>query len=133
MRPSGWWTKNRGKLNVIATRVLLGQMHNCRKGTARIGHRFGISAKPCMQPGSARYVYVYAVALNSHGETRRAIELLEQTHARHPYDRDILIALVSMNQAMGDVKKAVAYAGKLVKINPRYGSVDQVIKQSSSH
>ena len=85
-----------------------------------------------LQPGNARYGYVYAVALHSQGESRRALQLLEQVHVRHPHDRDVLIALVSMNQAMGDMHKAAAYAGKLVEMDPRYGSVEQVMRQISS-
>jgi Flp pilus assembly protein TadD len=84
-----------------------------------------------LQPEDARYSYVYAVALNGNGESKRAIKLLEAVNSRHPYDRDVLIALVSFNKSAGDVKAATGYAGKLVEMDPRYGSVDQVLRQLS--
>jgi tetratricopeptide (TPR) repeat protein len=84
-----------------------------------------------LQPDNARYGYVYAVALDANGESARAIKLLQEVHTKHPYDRDVLIALVGFSKAQGNTKAASAYAVKLVAMDPRYGSVEQVLQQVS--
>ena len=86
-----------------------------------------------LQPDDARYGYVYAVALNGNGESKRAMQLLATVHEGHPYDRDVLIALVSFNKIAGNIKAATAYANKLVRIDPRYGSAEQVLRELSTN
>ncbi len=81
-----------------------------------------------LAPDNARYGYVYAVALDANGEATRAIRTLQDVHARHPYDRDVLIGLVQYNKAAGNVKGATAYARKLLEIEPRYGSLEQILQ-----
>jgi len=85
-----------------------------------------------LAPDNARYGYVYAVALDSSGEHARALTTLQAVVALHPYDRDVLMALVGFNKALGNTKAAGAYARRLVDIDPRYGSVEQVMEQASS-
>ncbi|HYN38590.1 MAG TPA: tetratricopeptide repeat protein, partial [Rhodospirillales bacterium] len=46
-----------------------------------------------VNPASARFAFVYAIALNSAGKPDEAIAMLEASHARHPADRDTLFAL----------------------------------------
>jgi Flp pilus assembly protein TadD len=41
-----------------------------------------------LDPDQARYVYVYAVALNSAGRRDDAIDTLKESLTRHPNDRD---------------------------------------------
>jgi predicted CXXCH cytochrome family protein len=43
-----------------------------------------------LDPGQARYAYVYAVGLYSAGRTEEAVALLKASLAQHPNDRDIL-------------------------------------------
>src|SRR5262249_17162056 len=71
-----------------------------------------------LRPDNARYAYVYAVALNSTGAHAEAMALLEQTHRRHPADRDVLLALVSIARDSGDVSRALLYARELVALHP---------------
>ena len=71
-----------------------------------------------LAPGNARYAYVYAIALNSTGSPARAMELLENTHKRHPADRDTLLALVSIARETGDFTTALAHARELVALYP---------------
>lgn len=71
-----------------------------------------------LAPDNARYAYVYAVALNSIGARERAMELLEQTHQRHPTDRDTLLALVSFAREAGDFATALAHARELAALYP---------------
>ena len=85
-----------------------------------------------LQPDNARFGYVYAVALDSSGETPAAVKALQAVHARHPYDRDVLMALVGFSKHLGDSKAAAGYARKLLAIDPRYGSVEQIMEQASS-
>ena len=71
-----------------------------------------------LAPGNARYAYVYAIALNSAGAPGQAMELLEDTHKRHPADRDTLLALVSIAQETGDFATALLHARELVALYP---------------
>ena len=69
-------------------------------------------------PDNARYAYVYAIALNSIGAGASAMELLENTHKRHPTDRDTLLALVSISRDTGDFATALSHARELVALYP---------------
>ena len=69
-------------------------------------------------PDNARYAYVYAIALNSIGAGASAMELLENTHKRHPMDRDTLLALVSISRDTGDFATALSHARELVALYP---------------
>ncbi len=69
-------------------------------------------------PENARYAYVYAIALNSTGAPVEAMKLLEAAHERHPADRDILVALISMAQETGDLPTALGHARELSALNP---------------
>ena len=71
-----------------------------------------------LEPDSARYAYVYAVALNSGGQGDRAIAVLTDGLGRHPGDRDILSALIAFNRTSGDLRSALAYAERLAAITP---------------
>ena len=66
-----------------------------------------------LSPGNPRYVYVYAVALNSTGQAQQAILVLQGAHNAHPNDRDILGALVAFNRDVGNDNQAAHYAQKL--------------------
>ena len=64
-------------------------------------------------PANARYLYVYAVALHDSGRTNDAVNVLEDTIRRHPYDRDSLAALADWWNEKGDRSKALAYSQRL--------------------
>jgi tetratricopeptide (TPR) repeat protein len=66
-----------------------------------------------LAPDNARYAYVYAVALNSTGDKNGALKLIEQTHQRHPANRDALLALVSIATETGDLATALRHAREL--------------------
>jgi tetratricopeptide (TPR) repeat protein/ssDNA-binding Zn-finger/Zn-ribbon topoisomerase 1 len=66
-----------------------------------------------LAPGNSRYVYVYAVALHSMGNIKKAISTLEQALQLHPYDRQIMAALVSFYQDAGEIDKARKLAERL--------------------
>ncbi|WP_227546012.1 tetratricopeptide repeat protein [Marinobacter fonticola] len=58
---------------------------------------------------TARYVYVYAVALNSSGQTRQAIDVLESAYPRFPGNAEILSALASFYRSLGLDDEAQRY------------------------
>lgn len=62
---------------------------------------------------NSRYIYVYAIALNSSGESQRAIAVLENALARFPQDREILRALIALNRDIGDGAQAERYQQRL--------------------
>ncbi len=71
-----------------------------------------------LPPERARYLYVYGVALDSAGQTRRALEVLASAHARHTGNREILVALASISAKVGDLPAASTYAQKLLDLDP---------------
>jgi Flp pilus assembly protein TadD len=71
-----------------------------------------------LEPDRARYLYVYAVALNSAGRGADAMAVLKNGLARHPADRDILLALATFSRDAGDVGGALQYAEQLARIAP---------------
>jgi tetratricopeptide (TPR) repeat protein len=60
-----------------------------------------------------RFVYVYAVALNSTGKTMDAISVLKGAHDQYPNDQDILQALISFNRELGNDELVRIYTSKL--------------------
>jgi Flp pilus assembly protein TadD len=79
-------------------------------------------------PANARYVYVYAVALNDAGQTKAAIQTLESSLKTHPYDRDSLSALVTFLEQSGDFAKALTYAKRLDELEPGNPEVHRVLE-----
>jgi len=86
-------------------------------------------------PESARYSYVHAVALHSAGRSGDAVRVLETAARRHPYDRDILLALATTNLEMGELEDAARHATRFAELypdDPRALSVMQAIRQADS-
>jgi predicted CXXCH cytochrome family protein len=81
-----------------------------------------------LEPGRARYAYVYAVALHSAGHVDQAMTVLKEGAARHPDDRDTLLALVSYSRDAGDFASALEYAEKLGRIAPADPNVAALIE-----
>ena len=71
-----------------------------------------------LAPDSARYTYVYAVALNSVGRAPDAIKTLQRAAERWPADRDILIALAAMERDAGHRDAARKAVQALVAADP---------------
>jgi len=84
-------------------------------------------------PEVARFSYVYAIALNSGGQADQALNVLSSAHERHPTDRDILFALVTINRDRGNIALARDYAGKLKALLPDDAAVDQLFYSLSGH
>ena len=71
-----------------------------------------------LDPDRARYAYVYAVGLHSAGQVDDAMAVLKASLARHPTDRDTLLALVSYSRDAGDFGTALNYAEQLARGAP---------------
>ncbi len=82
-----------------------------------------------LAPDNARYAYVYAIALNTVGGHPKAMELLEETHRRHPTDRDVLLALVSIARDAGDAATALRHARELAALNPGDARIGLLVRQ----
>jgi predicted CXXCH cytochrome family protein len=80
-----------------------------------------------LDPDNARYAYVYAVGLHSTGKRPEALAVLRAADKRHPYDLDILSALVSMNLEAGDDKAALLYARKAAEVLPDDQQVQELV------
>jgi Flp pilus assembly protein TadD len=68
------------------------------------------------------------VALNSAGRADEAITVLKQNVARHPNDRDSLLALVTFSRDAGDIAAALTYAEDLVRLAPNDRSLASLIE-----
>ena len=82
-----------------------------------------------LAPDNARYAYVYAVGLNSNGKRNEALALLKATDARHPYDLDVLSALISINREAGNNKAALVYAKKASEALPDDTEVKRLVTE----
>jgi len=81
-----------------------------------------------LEPERARYAYVYAVALHQAGRAGDAMEVLKKSLARHPDDRDTLLALVAFNRDAGDIVSALGYAEQLNSLAPDDPNLTRLIQ-----
>jgi tetratricopeptide (TPR) repeat protein len=65
-----------------------------------------------------RAAYVYAVGLHAAARVDDAMAVLKESLARHPDDRDTLLALVTFSRDSGDVDAALEYTERLARIAP---------------
>ncbi len=80
-----------------------------------------------LEPGRARYAYVYAVGLESIGKRAEAIAVLEDSLKRHSGDRETLLALINFSRAAGDPAAALRYAEQLAAIEPENEDLKRLI------
>ncbi len=71
-----------------------------------------------LEPNNSRFQYIYAVALDSNGQTEEAIKRLAAAHHQRPANRDLLYGLISYNQKAGKLEDARQYAKILVRVSP---------------
>jgi predicted CXXCH cytochrome family protein len=81
-----------------------------------------------LDTGNARYVYVYAVALQSAGKQKKALDVLSKANERHPADTDILYALVTFNREAGRKVQALIHARKLQVLLPTNEQISNLIE-----
>ena len=54
--------------------------------------------------------------------------MLNAARKQHPNDGDIIMGLLSYNKAIGKTKEARRYAELLAKMDPRNGTVDELMR-----
>jgi tetratricopeptide (TPR) repeat protein len=82
-----------------------------------------------LQPDEPRYAYVYGVALQSAGDRARASSVLAEAIRRHPYDRDLLLALAAFHRDREEWSKAIEYAKRLSEIDPEDAGIRQFLTE----
>jgi tetratricopeptide (TPR) repeat protein len=78
---------------------------------------------------SARYAYVYGVALHSAGRQQEAIAQLKKSLAEHPENREIIMAIVSFSREAGDAATALQYAEQAARIAPDDPTVTGMVRE----
>jgi predicted CXXCH cytochrome family protein len=93
-----------------------------------------------LEPDRARYAYVYGIGLYSAGRADEAMALLKQNAARHPDDRETLLALVSYSREAHDFATALTYAEQAARLIPNdrnlsalIGELRQQVEASAPH
>ena len=81
-----------------------------------------------LAPDNVRDSYVYAVALNSTGHSDEALKTLADALARHPDNREILTALIQINEQAGDLASALRYAERLAALAPEDQDVQRFVE-----
>jgi tetratricopeptide (TPR) repeat protein len=71
-----------------------------------------------LAPANPRYLYVYAVAVQSGGDTAAALRILEDGLERFPAEPDLLAAAATFSREAGELQRAIAYARRLVDLDP---------------
>jgi predicted CXXCH cytochrome family protein len=88
-----------------------------------------LSQAASLDPGQARYAYVYAIALHSAGRRDDALAVLRNSLKMHPNDRDALSAAIILSREKGDAAGALSYAERLSRLMPGDREIDVLIKQ----
>jgi Flp pilus assembly protein TadD len=88
-----------------------------------------LEAAARLAPESARYGYVYAVALYDTGRPQQAQAALAQVLARHPHDRPTLSALVGYALERGDAGRALEHARRLAELEPSNSDVRRLVER----
>jgi predicted CXXCH cytochrome family protein len=85
-----------------------------------------------LSPETTRFSYVYGVALNSHGETDKALSVLQQALDLHPINVELLTSLATISRDNGDINRALLYAERLANIYPENKSFQHLLQQLTS-
>ena len=81
-----------------------------------------------LRPDVPRYAYVYGVALNSLKKPDQALSVLKKTHTQHPTDRQVLLALVTINRDLDRISVATGWAEKLLSLYPDDSAAQQLLR-----
>lgn len=82
-----------------------------------------------LEPNTARYGYVYAVALDQTGRRPEAVRILGALLSSHPYDVDALTAAATWAIQEGESQTALGYLITLRGLRPGDSSIDQEINR----
>jgi tetratricopeptide (TPR) repeat protein len=81
-----------------------------------------------LEPDNARFSYVLAVALHDTGKKIEATTTLNNAIARHPYDRDLLLTMISYEVEAGKGESALERAELLARLEPTNPQVAQLLE-----
>jgi predicted CXXCH cytochrome family protein len=81
-----------------------------------------------LEPGIARYGYVYAVALDQAQRKPEALRTLDDVLKRHPYDASALEAAAAWAAQRGEAQAALGYLMTLRAVRPGDPAIDQQIE-----
>ena len=82
-----------------------------------------------LDPGQARYAYVYAVGLNSIGRRDDAIVVLQEGLRAHPNNLEMLSAAMNFSHEKGDNAAALEYAERLARLLPDDSRLGDLIRE----
>ena len=82
-----------------------------------------------LRPDLPRYAYVYGVALQSSGNVEEAFRVLEAALGRHPTDRDLHIALITMHRDAGFREQALSRARQFAAVAPEDPAARQLLAE----
>jgi Flp pilus assembly protein TadD len=75
-----------------------------------------------------RFAYVYAVALHDTGSIDQSMVALRSALQRHPFDWNLLNALVSYHLERGNLKEALETADRLLALEPDNPAVQRLVR-----
>jgi predicted CXXCH cytochrome family protein len=78
---------------------------------------------------SARYAYIYGVALHSAGRQQEAIAQLKRSLAEHPENREIIMAIVNYSREAGDTAAALQYAEQAARMAPGDPAIKGMVEE----
>lgn len=81
-----------------------------------------------LAPGNSSYSYIYALGVHGEGDAEQAVDILSRALINNPKDRDLLIALVTINRDRGELGQARAFARQLVAAYPNDSSAQRLLK-----
>ena len=87
-----------------------------------------IRAAAELDPANSRNVYVYAIAMNSLGQSKEALNILNDAWVRFPGDFDIGYALATILRDNGEREKAITTATELKSRFPNEPTVDALLQ-----
>ncbi len=76
-----------------------------------------------------RYGYAYALALQGTGRVELAIDVLRAVDQNHPYDREVLLALVTFSRDEGRLDEAIGYASRFLEIEPERPDIMRLLQE----
>ncbi|HXV62596.1 MAG TPA: tetratricopeptide repeat protein [Vicinamibacteria bacterium] len=86
-----------------------------------------------LQPEEPRFSYVHGVALQSTGDLDGAAAVFTAAIDRHPYDRDLLLALAHLHRELEDWSKAIDYARRLTEVDSENPEAHRYLAELEAH
>lgn len=81
-----------------------------------------------LEPDQSHFAYVYAIGLQSAGHRQEAFAVLKESLQKHPNDRELLSAALSLAREQNDPVTALQYAEKLGRISPQDRELSSLIE-----